>query len=59
MDKVLVYVRGIPNLEVLRQEIQSWASHRNAKQKGVYRQFKIDDARGKHGSIYPKYWATH
>jgi hypothetical protein len=48
-------VRRIESLEVLSHEIERWASHRNAKQKGVDWQFKIENARVKLKSLYPKY----
>jgi len=50
-------VRRIDRLEALCREIQSWASYHNAKQKGVDRQFKIDNDRVKLRSLYPKYLA--
>ena len=48
-------VRRIESLEVLSHEIERWASHRNAKQKGVDWQFKIENTRVKLKSLYPKY----
>ena len=55
LTRQCIGVRRIADLEILRQEIQSWANARNAKQRGVDWQFKIDDARVKLSSLYPKY----
>ena len=55
LTRQCIGVRRIADLETLRQEIQSWANARNAKQRGVDWQFKIDDARVKLSSLYPKY----
>ena len=55
LTRQCIGVRRIADLEILRQEIQSWANARNAKQRGVDWQFKIDDARVKLNPLYPKY----
>ena len=55
LTRQCIGVRRIADLETLYQEIQSWASARNAKQRGVDWQFKINDARVKLRSLYPKY----
>jgi len=46
--------RRIGDIEVLRQETQAWDHASNKKQRGVDWQFKIDDARVKLKSLYPK-----
>ena len=55
LTRQCIGVRRIADLEILCQEIQSWANARNEKQRGVDWQFKIDDARVKLRSLYPKY----
>ena len=55
LTRQCIGVRRIADLEILCQEIQSWANARNEKQRGVDWQFKIDDARVKLSSLYPKY----
>jgi len=46
--------RRVPNLQELRSEIHSWSIATNRKQRGVDWQMKIDDARLKLKSVYPK-----
>jgi len=46
--------RKIGEIEALRDETSSWASYNNENQRGVDWQFKIDDARTKLKSLYPK-----
>ena len=46
--------RRIGDLQQLREESQAWAVSSNGKQRGVEWQFKIDDARIKLKSVYPK-----
>ena len=46
--------RRIGDLETLQQEITAWSSDVNDTQRGVDWQMKIDDARSKLKSIYPK-----
>ena len=46
--------RRIGDLETLRGEIAAWSSDVNTRQRGVDWQMKIDDARCKLKSIYPK-----
>jgi DDE superfamily endonuclease len=46
--------RRLGNVEVLREETAAWQSASNIKQRGVDWQFKIDDARTKLSSLYPK-----
>ena len=46
--------RRIGTIEELAREIAAWSSDVNAKQRGVDWQMKIDDARRKLKSVYPK-----
>jgi len=46
--------RRIPNIEMLREETDAWATSSNNKQRGVDWQFTIEDARHKLKSLYPK-----
>jgi len=46
--------RRIPDLKTLRTEIGAWSIATNEKQRGVDWQMKIDDARLKLKSVYPK-----
>lgn len=46
--------RRIADLHQLRKETKAWATASNDKQRGVDWQFKIDDARIKLKSVYPK-----
>ena len=46
--------RKIGDVETLREETQAWSSYQNKNQRGVDWQFRIDDARTKLKSIYPK-----
>jgi hypothetical protein len=46
--------RRFATVEELREETTAWHEHSNARQRGVDWQFKIDDARLKLKSIYPK-----
>jgi len=46
--------RRIPDLQKLKTEIQAWSNATNEKQRGVDWQMKIDDARIKLKSVYPK-----
>ena len=47
--------RRIGKLEVLQSEIGTWSVKTTAKQRGVDWQFKIDDARTKLKTLYPKF----
>ena len=40
--------------EYARDEVMAWATHCNAKQKGVQWQLKVENARIKLHSLYPK-----
>jgi DDE superfamily endonuclease len=46
--------RRFPNIDTLRKETAAWSTDINATQRGVDWQMKIDDARCKLKSIYPK-----
>jgi hypothetical protein len=46
--------RRFGDIDTLREEAQAWADDSNEKQRGVDWQFKIDDARSKLKSVYPK-----
>ena len=46
--------RRIGEIETLRSEIGAWSTDVNHKQRGVDWQMKIDDARIKLKSVYPK-----
>ena len=46
--------RRFGQIETLRQETTTWSTTSNRKQRGVDWQFKIDDARTKLKSLYPK-----
>jgi hypothetical protein len=46
--------RRFGTIQELREETMAWAQNSNEKQRGVDWQFKIDDARTKLQSLYPK-----
>ena len=46
--------RRIGDIETLREETAAWSTDVNATQRGVDWQMKIDDARCKLKSVYPK-----
>jgi hypothetical protein len=46
--------RRIPNIEMLRDETDAWATSSNDKQRGVDWQFTIENARHKLKALYPK-----
>jgi hypothetical protein len=46
--------RRIGKIEQLRAETEAWSTASNTKQRGVDWQFKIENARTKLKSIYPK-----
>lgn len=54
MTRQCVKDRRFATIEDLRKETAAWAQHTNKKQRGVDWQFKIDDARRKLKSVYPK-----
>ena len=46
--------RRFGDIDQLREETQAWAADSTERQRGVDWQFKIDDARLKLKSVYPK-----
>ena len=54
MTRQCVSGRRFPTADQLRRETSAWHDHSNARQRGVDWQFKVDDARVKLKSIYPK-----
>ena len=54
MTRQCVSGRRIGDIETLREETSAWASDVNETQRGVDWQMKIDDARTKLLSVYPK-----
>ena len=46
--------RRFGDLETLRDETAAWSTDVNSTQRGIDWQMKIDDARGKLTSVYPK-----
>jgi len=46
--------RRFGTVKELREQTKAWAQHNNDKQRGVDWQFRIDDARTKLKSLYPK-----
>ena len=54
MTRQCVTGRRFGTIDALRSETAAWHQHINAKQRGVDWQFKVDDARVKLKSVYPK-----
>jgi hypothetical protein len=54
MTRQCVHGRRIGDIEMLREETSAWACDVNKTQRGVDWQMKIDDARTKLKSAYPK-----
>lgn len=54
MTRQCVKGRRFATIELLQAETAAWQQHSNAKQRGVDWQFKVDDARRKLKSVYPK-----
>jgi hypothetical protein len=54
MTRQCVNGRRFATVEKLREETSAWHDHSNARQRGVDWQFKVDDARVKLKSVYPK-----
>lgn len=54
MTRQCVKDRRFATIAALRSETTAWHQHSNAKQRGVDWQFKVEDARTKLKSIYPK-----
>ena len=55
MTRQCIAHRQIGDIEILRKEIKAWANATNEKQRGVDWQFKIDQARVKLKSLYPRF----
>src|SRR6267378_4965000 len=54
MTRQCVVGRRFATVEEVREETTPWHEHSNAQQRGVDWQFKVDDARLKLKSVYPK-----
>lgn len=54
MTRQCIKNRRFGTIETLRKETTAWHQHSNVRQRGVDWQFKIDDARVKLKSVYPK-----
>ena len=54
MTRQCVTGRRFPTIKELSDETTAWHNYSNARQRGVDWQFKLDDARTKLKSIYPK-----
>jgi len=54
MTRQCVTGRRFATVELLREETTAWHEHSNDRQRGVDWQFKVDDARVKLKSVYPK-----
>ena len=54
MTRQCVTGRRFSRIEELRKETTAWHEYSNARQRGVDWQFKVDDARVKLKSVYPK-----
>lgn len=54
MTRQCVTGRRFATIDTLRSETAAWQEHSNAKQRGVDWQFRVDDARIKLKSVYPK-----
>jgi hypothetical protein len=54
MTRQCIKDRRFPTIEVIRKETTAWHQHSNARRRGVDWQFKIENARVKLKSVYPK-----
>lgn len=54
MTRQCIISRRFETIEKLREETTAWQNHSNARQRGVDWQFKVENARVKLKSIYPK-----
>ena len=54
MTRQCVHGRRFATIEELREQTAAWHEYVNDKQRGVEWQFRIDDARAKLKSLYPK-----
>lgn len=54
LTRQCIHGRRIGELQVLQEEVAAWSRETNALQKGVDWQMRVDDARIKLKSVYPK-----
>jgi len=54
MTRQCIKDRRFATSEAIRKETSAWHQHSNARQRGVVWQFKIEDARTKLKSVYPR-----
>ena len=54
MTRQCIKNRRFETIELLREETAAWYKHCNEKQRGVDWQFKVENARAKLKSVYPK-----
>ena len=54
MTRQCLHGRRIGNLETLHDEVSAWSTDVNGTQRGVDWQMRVDDARCKLKSVYPK-----
>jgi len=54
MTRQCIKDRRFATIEAIRKETMAWHQHSNTRQRGVDWQFKIEDARVKLKSVYPK-----
>lgn len=54
MTRQCITGRRFESVELLREETTAWHAHTNDQQRGVDWQFKVEDARVKLKSVYPK-----
>jgi hypothetical protein len=54
MTRQCITGRRFATVEEIREETTAWHDHSHARQRGVDWQFKVDDARVKLKSVYPK-----
>ena len=54
MTRQCITGRRFAAIDLLRCQTAAWQAHSNARQRGVDWQFKVDDARRKLRSVYPK-----
>jgi hypothetical protein len=54
MTRQCIAGRRFATVELLREQTTAWHEHTNDRQRGIDWQFKVDDARMKLKSVYPK-----
>ena len=54
LTRQCLHGRRIGDLGTLHDEVSAWSTHVNGTQRGVDWQMKVDDARRKLKSVYPK-----